>query len=418
MTSSLKFADFDIDSRNKLASAMINMIPHWYRCEEFGARNWFDCAGAKVPYGSRTPPTPALKMLKDYMQDNLEKWDLLISGASLLGTVETVQERIVIRWLEYWYEHVQWLPLLDYLRSAAHRTYENQPVTLNLILSEGTGSENVTADKHQKLLDPLSTSPHALFRISNRLSFLGYEEVSPWPEEQHSAVLCPSFLLPIVSRLTDGEISVHQTSRGDLLIMNRLGLLASRRRGHWTVYEPQNLSRAFSLTLEDFQHGASKLGKNLLQLALNLSYRRHGALLVFDPQHNILDSHLTNTESNLISKSHRVNIYSLVGGAVRAIEMEDGGFANRGSVRTLELASMDGALIFDELSILAFGAMIESHRSAGAHAGARTTAAYSARKWGGLPIKVSADGDISILFSERRSHSGRELTVEHELSFL
>ncbi len=81
----------------------------------------------------------------------------------------------------------------------------------------------------------------------------------------------------------------------------------------------------------------------------------------------------------------------------------------------LELASLDGAIIFDSDKIVAFGAMIDSHPDVGSHHGARTTAAYSAYKWGGHPIKISADEDIKVIF---RSHSEDGQSTDATLDFM
>ena len=71
-----------------------------------------------------------------------------------------------------------------------------------------------------------------------------------------------------------------------------------------------------------------------------------------------------------------------------------------------ELAGLDGATVFDDRSVLAFGAIIRTHPLTGDHFGARTTAAYSAYRWGGVPIKISADGEIAVLFSSGDAATG------------
>lgn len=81
----------------------------------------------------------------------------------------------------------------------------------------------------------------------------------------------------------------------------------------------------------------------------------------------------------------------------------------------LEVASMDGAVLFDNHNLLAFGAMLNSHSQVGSHAGARTTAALSAFHAGGHPIKVSSDGDITVYFT---SKGPGDETCSAQLSFL
>jgi hypothetical protein len=73
-----------------------------------------------------------------------------------------------------------------------------------------------------------------------------------------------------------------------------------------------------------------------------------------------------------------------------------------GSVRKrrqlIELACIDGAIVFDDQRLLAVGALIKSHPEVGSHLGARITAARSAYLWGAHPVAVSSDGDVTVPF--------------------
>ena len=69
--------------------------------------------------------------------------------------------------------------------------------------------------------------------------------------------------------------------------------------------------------------------------------------------------------------------------------------------RLIEMTCVDGAVIFDDHHLLAVGALVRSHPSVGNQLGARTTAARSAFLWGGHPIKVSSDGDVTVYFRSR-----------------
>ena len=67
----------------------------------------------------------------------------------------------------------------------------------------------------------------------------------------------------------------------------------------------------------------------------------------------------------------------------------------------IELACIDGAIIFDDNNLLAVGALIRSHPDTGSQLGARITAARSAYLWGAHPIAVSSDGDVTVHFQSR-----------------
>lgn len=99
---------------------------------------------------------------------------------------------------------------------------------------------------------------------------------------------------------------------------------------------------------------------------------------------------------------------------IGAISMGKRQYALRKKPLFLEVASMDGAVIFDERKILAIGAMIKPHSSASADIGARSAAARSAYLWGNgavSPIKISSDGDISVLFKS-------DMGTDEELRFM
>ena len=67
----------------------------------------------------------------------------------------------------------------------------------------------------------------------------------------------------------------------------------------------------------------------------------------------------------------------------------------------IEMACIDGAVVFDDNRLLAVGALIRSHPSVGNQLGARRTAARSSYLWGAHPIEVSSDGDVTVYFKSK-----------------
>jgi DNA integrity scanning protein DisA with diadenylate cyclase activity len=72
-----------------------------------------------------------------------------------------------------------------------------------------------------------------------------------------------------------------------------------------------------------------------------------------------------------------------------------------------ELATLDGAVLFDGSAVLIFGGVLHLHDAAQRHLGARTTAAYSAFHWGGVPVMISTDGEITMVFESTDPRTGR-----------
>jgi DNA integrity scanning protein DisA with diadenylate cyclase activity len=131
-------------------------------------------------------------------------------------------------------------------------------------------------------------------------------------------------------------------------------------------------------------------------------------LLIYDPKHEIR-GHILNRESIVFSRWRTdvsVEAGTESGQAVIAPSLRDLAIgrdvkALRRKIQLIELANVDGALVFDDDQLLAAGAIIESHPNAGDQLGARTTAARSAYLWGTYPVNVSSDGDVTVYFKSR-----------------
>jgi hypothetical protein len=380
-----------------LFKTIAGVVPQWF-IADFGPNSQAIQVGqAWHHFYTHRALTPDLVRLKNFAGASAESW-LEFVDSDLPGALELVQERLALEWLRIKGPRTSWPRLLDYARTLQYRTYENQLVHLNLVISEGhEGRGDISLGTYQKLLDPLASTRQVFFRVDQNLQFVSYEEI-PWSaiHEVEDYKFNPEFLQPFASILEAGEFSFHQTSRGDLIVMNSGGLLASKRKGRWHLYD----AATFKNCLADIL-GAYRVGANLFEVVFDLSYRRHGALLVYDPAHQVLEK-VVNRECVLrtdVAEPH--NGHELLAGSIRPIGIGLASHSHRKKRLLLEIAGLDGAVIFDDQTISAFGAMIESHPDVGSFPGARTTAAYSAFRWGGLPVKISSDGDITFLFKSR-----------------
>ena len=220
-----------------------------------------------------------------------------------------------------------------------------------------------------------------------------------------SLKFCPEFLQPYRSVLDEGDCFVLLSRRGDLIFVDRHGLLAAQRNDRWYVYDNHTMKNCLSDAV--IRGHSYWTGANLFEVVFDLSYRRHGALLVFDPQHQVI-GHVVNPGSVLAPPDRCDEVRKMLGPAVKKIRMDARQAGERHKRLLLDIAHVDGAVIFDEHEVLAFGAMIATHPSAAGHFGARTTAAYSALYHGGTAIKISADGDICAVFPDSE---GRGLSM-------
>lgn len=389
---------------------IIDTIPQWYVGTIGPFVRSLSHGGSKVSFCSHRDLTPDLYDLRHYAETQLAGWIAQMPATPTPSALGKIREDLALFWLSNQAPTVDWAKFLAYSEWLRFRTYENQPVSLNLIISPGEGGLDVTHDAIQKIIDPLASSQNAFLRVDYSGRFLNYEQVS-WQETNEPAdyKFNPDFVQPFVSRLGDGDFSFHVTPRRDIIILDRYGMLAAYRRGNWYIYAVQTLKNSITAIT-----GHYRVGCNLFDVVFDLSYRRHGALLIYDPNHSVIQN-VINKGSLIVPGAKPGIAHAMLASAVHPIRMGATSYEARKKRLLLEIASVDGAVIFDESNVLAFGAMIATHPDAGGQAGARTTAARSAYLFGGIPAKISSDGDISLLFKSRNLSGA---SADAELRFL
>lgn len=390
--------------RSMVQELLVGAIPQWYQAP-FGPNDFMlDTSGVAPPFWSTRLLTPDLQSLHAWMRGRFDRWVAEYPSISTPSADAKVTEEVAVKWLNLRRPEVNWTKVLAFLDRLRLRTYENAPITKNVILAVGTtGLTDITADDLEKGLAGLAGSSQTYIKTDAELRYLEYGEV-PWRDisEVTDYKFHPDFLHPIWSRI-DGteECSAHLTSRGDVVVMDSLGIVAANRRGRWFVYDVQTFKNFITDAFQNY-----RIGCNLFDIVFDLSYRRHGALLVYDPQHHVMGK-ITNKGSIIAPGSALADgLRATVRDVVSNISLERVRLDARKKRLFLEVASLDGAVVFDDTSILAFGAFVETHPGAPPVQGTRTVAAHSAFLWGSTVAKVSADGDITLLFKSRRD--GRE----------
>jgi hypothetical protein len=394
-----------------LLDSTISTVPQWY-CAEYGLhRHSLSVGKSRRDYYSHHPLTPSLKALHLHAQTLLKRMKAALPDRPLPGLGEILQGELAFEWLRLNDPYVDWLRLLSYLKVLKNRSYENAPISLNLVIGEGKGTIDITRQDLLRFIDPLANSPQVFFRIDKSLRYVSYEEI-PWSiiRETELYKFNPEFLQPFASILKKGEYSIHLTQAGDLIFLNSMGIVASNRKGFWHLYDVHNFTKSIADIL-----GNHSMACMLSEVLLDLSYYRRGALLVYDPENKVIQNVVN--KGSCISKEHGDPdlLRSMLAGSFKDVRTDDKKLPARRKRLFIEIANIDGAVIFNSRSLLAFGAMIKPHPAVESKGGARTTAAESAYRWGGIPAKVSADGYISILF---KSIDGGRNSCGAELSFL
>ena len=400
------------ETEAEIGREIIGLVPHWYEAQCGPEMYPIPIGGHTAHFYNHCKLTPNLRAFLRRICAQTRELPLQ-HFIRLPGLIDVLLENLVIEWLRIHSSTVDWVRLIKYLEAVARRTCENQPVSVNLIIRDGAGTGDITEPGLQKFLDRLASSAFSYLTVDPDLRLIDYGEVE-WGQVKMpgSYKFHPEFLHPIHSVMTATDISAHLTAQGDIIIMNRAGLLAARRQRKWKVFDVRTFKNSLAHCL-----GNRDVGGNLFEVVFDLRFRRQGALLVYDPKHCIRQR-ILNTESFVASDwredmepSHqdcgRVLISRLL--ADTAVGKKAGSL--RSKRRLIEMACVDGALVFDDDHLLAVGARIRSHPSVGNQLGARTTAARSAYLWGGHPIKVSSDGDVTVYFSSKHGDNQCEAKI-------
>ncbi len=412
----------------EIAAEIVGLVPHWYRAECGPEKYSIKVGQHREFFYNHRKLTPRLEDFLAIVQRRMK--DIQLNYFNVFpGLVDVLLESLVLEWLRLHSQRTNWTKLMKYLEELSCRTFENQPVALNLILRPGQGEGDITQTHLQKVFDQLASSPLSYLVVDPDLQFIDYGEVS-WSQVNGDLFhkFYPELLHPIHCVLEDEDLSAHLTAQGDLVFMNKDGLLAARRKRKWKIYDVRTFKNGLAQCM-----GKATVGANLFEIVFDLSFARYGSLLVYDPRHQIRERILnqqsivfpgwkddgktngnglaaggngqaTNGKSAAGAASPRASIacQDLIARSLMDLGLGEGVGALKRKRRLIELARVDGAVVFDDQHLLAVGAIIRAHPDVGSQLGARTTAAKSAYLWGAHPVKVSSDGDVTIYFKSRK----------------
>lgn len=390
-----------------LFDSVLDMVPQWYMAKHGPHEYTIRLGDEPHSFCCHRRLTPKLDTFHRIAQNHVRTAATVV-GAASPSFSDVFQEQLALRWLGLHSSEVDWDKVLRYVYLVSKRTYENNSVAVNVVISSGDGSEDITVPRHQKVFDQLAASPYTFFRVDKRLQFLSYEEIK-WSEIKDSTAYeyHPSFLHPFHCILRPKEFSVHLTSNGDVVIMDCYGMIAARRKGRWKVYDTSTFKNSIVDVINGYATGAK-----LFEVLFDLSFKRHGALLIYDPGFK-LRQFIINQDC-ILEAGHPPDMspQKVIAKSIKGICIGGSTSEPIQSKRLLvEVASIDGAVVFDSDGLHAVGAIIKTHENAQALGGARTTAAKSAFEYGATPIKISSDGEITIYFRSQDSEGNSCLAV-------
>lgn len=385
---------------------LVDTVPQWYIAKHkapFDLEIKID--DDRYWVSSNRNPTPDVYRWKDKCLELASELLKIPSTGSQIIDRELIQSRFVTEWLKINGYNGEWVKMFDYSRSLENRTYENSAIGFTYVYNPDEKSDlSILDDENQKILDVLGETQYTYFKLGSNWTFIDYDYVK-WDEIslKEDYKLIPEFLYPYQSILKKGECAITKTKRGDLIIYDRYGLLASSRKGEWKIYD----SKALKNSLVDYV-GNYRVGCNLFEILFDLSYRRHGALIIVDTD-NRYKSVISN-HSSLIENGS--TLHRALSRRIQQINLSAAESKLVSKQLILELASVDGALCINRSGkVLAFGAIVNSHKDAGGEIGARSTAALSAHLFGMRVFKVSSDGEITLYYFNQPESSDPELIM-------
>lgn len=396
-------------TEEEIAREIVRLVPQWYEAACGPEEHAIPIGQQAASFYHHSPFTPKLAALFETICTRTRELPVerLVEYP---GVIDILVERFALEWLQMHAAGTDWVRLINYLETVARRTHENLPVALTLVVRPGTGQGDVTLPRLQRFFDRLAASPFTFtyLAVDSDLRLIDYGSVE-WSQVNNATSynFYPEFLHPIRCAMNDDDLVAHVNSRAEIVIMNKTGVLATKRKRKWKIYDRGDFESSLAQCL-----GNRNVAANLLELVFDLSFRRQGALLVYDAEHSLLPR-LLNSES-IISRDWYHNGdtarvrecgQNLIRRSIEDIAVGGPPGSLMKKRQLIEMASIDGAVVFDDQHILAIGALVRSHADVGNQLGARATAARSSFLWGARPIKVSSDGDVSVYF---RSAGGGE----------
>ena len=283
----------------KLLLEMVDAVPQWYWCPSGPHLHDLNVNGISLRFATHRALSDPMATIHRYVQGHLERWHRQLPAIPTTLSFERLRRRVVLRWLAAHDPDVAWERLFAWADEIALRTHENENVVVNVLITAGEGEDLITESSLQTGLDLLARGGRTYLQLDKHLRFLDIDEIRWDTVRDAEFKFHPEFLHPFVSLLGASECSFHITQAGDVVVLGQEGLLPARRKGRWFIYDRTSLRDAFTdimkTVMADDRTG-QRTSANLLEVCLDLSYDRHGALLVYDPQHTVLE-HIANPTS-------------------------------------------------------------------------------------------------------------------------
>jgi hypothetical protein len=407
-------------TKDSLAQIVEAIIPQLYLCDNSSDIDWGSTVELQLddqiyyyityPGGGRGGDVG--KIIKYIEETGKEFCDLDLHSVEIERSY--VERNIATKWLEIRTKIAQsdWQIILDHIGKLQKRSYENLPVVKNLIIdSKKVGGVELTDQSQAKLFDMMGATNYVCFITDKDLRVIDYRSIE-WKEtddkQDYSSI--PNFLQPFTSVLDEEKVGISLTHSGDIIIYNLKGMILSIRKGNITVYENSFVKNLYRDVIKTATYNVAC---NLFDICWDLSYRRHGALIIVVKGQEY-ENHIVNKES-ILGNKEAIGIRKELSDSLRRVSLKTRGLIGERSM-FLELSSIDGAIVIDgsDGGVKAFGSIIETASTIKNTSGARTTAAKSSIRYENMvPIKISSDGDITLYIKVKNKETSEDIILEY-----
>jgi len=202
-----------------------------------------------------------------------------------------------------------------------------------------------------------------------------------------------------ITRKQDVYFSIHVLDNGDIVIANKKGIVAAKRDNQWRIYILKALKDFYKerfVTLYDKKY--SIFGQQILHIAMKLSYRRKGAILIFDSKESTV---FGKTYSKNFNQERQKILDELLGNLF--VKTKTGSVKINKEDVFMDIASQDGAMICSETKMIASNTFLIGDDNGTIEVqGARELAAniaFRSNEEKTIIIKISEDGKMKVFFT-------------------
>jgi hypothetical protein len=348
------------------------------------------------------------KLIAERISEVLSRGPSGNSDASIRAIQDAFDEYVVAKHVQTFHKLAQ-MPVsavFAALHKLSEESYENKALTFGCILdpkkmlkgqSAQFPDEFLLSKKYKALSDGFRTAYHVAAN-GKVLDFvdLDHFEKKELTEKHHY----PDWTEVIARASRAGCCGIALSRQGEILVFDERTLRFTYRYGRWQYWNHAYLVHLLRGRARAQRVPTKILGRvvgAIYRAALDVSFRRSGGLFVI--LHNRKRLRKVVRDGDAIGDRKRKIADKEFDEVIRQHNIQ-----SLRHVVTVELASLDGAIVLNNSGrVRAYGAVLNPKR-AGRHRGtegSRTKAAIGASKYG-LALKISSDGGITVF------HAGKE----------